>query len=130
MRVIVPAAVSEPPSGPKTASPNKDLAGHKLLILVDDDLPDGFRDRLHKSFPGLQVVHRRVNPWKGATPELTDEDWATTTVLLTAPLLPAVEQAPKMQLVQLQSAGANYVLESSLFKDTKIPFCTASGARR
>ncbi|KAI3343285.1 hypothetical protein F4824DRAFT_485064 [Ustulina deusta] len=111
-------------------APNKDLKGHKLLILSDLDMPDGYREHLRTKFPGLQVVHLRFNPWGDTTaaiPNLTDEDWATVTVVLTGPRLPTIEEAPKMQLVQLQSAGANYVLENPLFKDTKIPFCTANG---
>ncbi|KAJ8120217.1 hypothetical protein ONZ43_g3015 [Nemania bipapillata] len=120
------------PDNPSSGNvvPNKDLVGHKLLILSDIDLPDGYRERLHSKFPGLQVVHSRFNPWKDATasiPDVSDEDWATVTVLLTGPRLPTIEEAPKMQLVQLQSAGANYVLEKPLFVDTKIPFCTANG---
>ncbi|KAI0405640.1 D-isomer specific 2-hydroxyacid dehydrogenase [Xylaria palmicola] len=112
------------------ATPNKDLAGHKLLILADLDLPDGYREHFRVKFPGLQVVHSRFNPWKDLNspiPDVTDEDWATVTVLLTGPWLPTLEQAPKLQLVQLHSAGANYVLLNPLFKDTKIPFCTANG---
>ncbi|KAI1306593.1 hypothetical protein F5Y03DRAFT_353903 [Xylaria venustula] len=110
---------------------NKDLEGHKLLILVDLDLPDGVLKHLRTKYPGLKVVHSRFDPWRSvsgaAIPDVTDEDWADVTVLLTGPRLPTIEEAPKMQLVQLQSAGANYVLESPLFKDTKIPFSTANG---
>ncbi|KAI0541809.1 hypothetical protein GGR58DRAFT_455025 [Xylaria digitata] len=117
--------------GSSTVAPNKDLVGHKLLILSQLDLPDGYREHLRSKFPGLQVVHLRFNPWGGdatAAPSgVADFDWANVTVLLTGPLLPTIEEAPKLQVVQLQSAGANYVLEKPLFKDTKIPFCTANG---
>jgi hypothetical protein len=112
------------------AAPNKDLAGHKLLILVDQDLPDGYEEHLHRKFPALEVVHVRFDPWSNkaaSIPGMADEDWASVTVLLTGLRFPTIEQAPKMQLVQLQSAGANYVLENPLFTDTKIPFCTANG---
>ncbi|TGJ88478.1 hypothetical protein E0Z10_g310 [Xylaria hypoxylon] len=111
-------------------APNRELVGHTLLILSQLDLPDGYREHLHTKFPGLQVVHSRFNPWANVTaaiPGLADEDWEKVTILLTGPRLPTSEEAPKMQLVQLQSAGANYVLENPLFKDTKIPFCTANG---
>ncbi|KAF2972398.1 hypothetical protein GQX73_g1075 [Xylaria multiplex] len=114
-----------------TGAPNKDLVGHKLLILSQLNLPDGYREHLRSKFPGLQFVHLRFNPWGGdaaaAPPDVADFDWANVTVLLTGPLLPTIEEAPKLQVVQLQSAGANYVLEKPLFKDTKIPFCTANG---
>ncbi len=127
---MVPDNAAEARSSPAAMAPNKDLKGHKLLILSDLDMPDGYREHLRTKFPGLQVVHLRFNPWGDTTaaiPNLTDEDWATVTVVLTGPRLPTIEEAPKMQLVQLQSAGANYVLENPLFKDTKIPFCTANG---
>ncbi|KAI1170154.1 hypothetical protein F4777DRAFT_136549 [Nemania sp. FL0916] len=111
------------------ATPNKDLVGHKLLIISDNDFPDGYEEQLHKKFPGLKLVHLRLNPWADRTAPLplTEEDWATVTVLLTGPRLPTIKQAPKMRLVQLQSAGANYVLDNPFFKDTKVPFCTANG---
>ncbi|KAI1348322.1 hypothetical protein F5Y01DRAFT_292707 [Xylaria sp. FL0043] len=110
---------------------NKDLKGHKLLFLSVIDLPDGYREHLRAKFPGLEVVHSRFDPWREATtaavPGLKAEDWAKVTILVTGPRLPTIDEAPKMELVQLQSAGANYVLENPLFKDTKIPFCTANG---
>ncbi|KAI1423557.1 hypothetical protein F5Y12DRAFT_524689 [Xylaria sp. FL1777] len=127
---IIPDDALETPRSSAATAPNKDLVGHKLLIVSDLKLPDDYRERLRTKFPGLEVVHSRFNPWgdmTAARPSLTGEDWAKVTVLLTGPLLPTIEEAPKMQLVQLQSAGANYVLENPLFKDTKIPFCTANG---
>ncbi|KAI1122537.1 D-isomer specific 2-hydroxyacid dehydrogenase [Nemania abortiva] len=127
---IIPDNAPATPSGSNMAAPNKDLVGHKLLILMDSDLPDGYREHLRSKFPGLQVVHSRTSPWidmKAPISGMADDDWATVTVLLTGPRVPTIEQAPKMQLVQLQSAGANYILEKPLFKDTKIPFCTANG---
>ncbi|KAI1827423.1 hypothetical protein F4861DRAFT_535986 [Xylaria intraflava] len=109
---------------------NPDLTGHTLLILLDLDLPDGYLDRLHARFPGLQVVHRRVSQRKDpAAPALdpSDEDWKTATVLLTVAQLPTVEQAPNLRVVQLMTAGANHIIPNPLFKDTEIPFCTANG---
>ncbi|KAI0103854.1 D-isomer specific 2-hydroxyacid dehydrogenase [Nemania sp. FL0031] len=116
-----------PDNIPDMAAPNKDLVGHKLLILIESDLPNGYQEHLHAKFPGLQVVHARLNPWKDTTALVPGVDWATVTVLLTGPRIPTIEEAPKMQLIQLQSAGANYILDKPLFKDTKIPFCTANG---
>ncbi|KAK5627569.1 hypothetical protein RRF57_003284 [Xylaria bambusicola] len=111
-------------------APNKDLEGHTLLILTNEDLPDGYEKHLRAKFPGLKLVHSHFNPWLNTNapiPNVTDEDWEEVTVLLTGPRLPTIKEAPKLQLVHLQSAGANYVLENPLFKDTKIPFCTANG---
>ncbi|GAP88852.1 putative D-isomer specific 2-hydroxyacid dehydrogenase [Rosellinia necatrix] len=117
-------------SSSMVAARNKDLTGHKLLIIADQDLPDGYREHLREKFPGLEFVHLRIKPWAYATgplPGQMDEDWANVTILLTGIRLPAIAEAPKLQLVQLSTAGVNYVLDKPIFKDTKIPFCTANG---
>ncbi|KAI0597585.1 hypothetical protein F4775DRAFT_559762 [Biscogniauxia sp. FL1348] len=121
----------ENPAGTSSAmgGVNRDLTGHKLLMIVPWEPPAGYLDSLHKKFPGLQVQHANWDTWKQTTlpPDVSDEDWKTVTILLTGPRFPTVEAAPRLQLVQLQSAGANYILDNPLFKDTKIPFCTANG---
>jgi hypothetical protein len=121
---------SKTPSQGTTATPNGDLTGHKLL-LVTPKMPEGWLEHLHARFPGLKIVHAAVDPWSDRSPrpepDLTDEEWKTVTAIFTGPQLPTPEQAPNLQLVQLQSAGANYVLTQPIFKDTKIPFCTANG---
>ncbi|KAI1338235.1 hypothetical protein F5Y15DRAFT_135858 [Xylariaceae sp. FL0016] len=117
-------------SAPGAMAPNHDLAGHKLLMIVPWDPPAAYLDRLREQFPGLKVTHSNYDTWKPTNqlpPEITEEDWKTVTILLTGPQFPTPEQAPKMQLVQLQSAGANFVLDKPIFKDTSIPFCTANG---
>ncbi|CAJ2506753.1 Uu.00g079390.m01.CDS01 [Anthostomella pinea] len=110
-------------------TPNKDLTGHKLLVITPTDLNPEYLEHLHSQFPGLKVVHSKFDPWRsvGLPPDVSDDDWKTVTILLTGPKFPTREQAPNLQLVQLQSAGANYILDNPLFKDTKIPFCTANG---
>ncbi|KAI1393335.1 uncharacterized protein F4822DRAFT_8819 [Hypoxylon trugodes] len=112
-----------------TMSGNKDLKGHKLLLIVPWDPPEGYIEDLHKTFPGLEIVLSNWDTWKESTlpPTITDEDWKSVTILLTGPKFPTKEAAPKLQLVQLQSAGANYILDNPLFKDTDIAFCTANG---
>jgi phosphoglycerate dehydrogenase-like enzyme len=50
------------------------------------------------------------------------------TVLLTLFTLPSSPSAaPNLQLVQLISAGSDRVVQTSIFKETNIPFATASG---
>ncbi|KAI1378405.1 hypothetical protein F4677DRAFT_413152 [Hypoxylon crocopeplum] len=127
MRKILP----EDPSGSATAemSPNKDLKGHKLLMIVPWEPPTGYLDDLHKTYPGLEVVHSNWDTWREQSlpTHVSEEDWKTITILLTGPKFPTKEAAPNLQLVQLQSAGANYVLNNPLFTDTDIAFCTANG---
>jgi hypothetical protein len=129
MRNIIPSDPSGTMASTSTPSPNPDLTGHKLVIVSDMDPPKEYISHLHEKFSGLQVVHLRFNPWlpSNRTVPIPDVDWSDVTVLVTGPRLPTIEEAPKMRLVQLQSAGANYVHDNPFFKDTKIPFCTANG---
>jgi hypothetical protein len=112
------------------APPDKSLNGHKLLLLTDLAPPKSFFEKVQAKFPGLKVEHRDT-PWPSKVPGgdgFTDNDWKDVTVLLTGNALPASQKiAPKLQYVQLQSAGANMVLENPLFLDTDVSFCTANG---
>ena len=112
------------------APPNKSLDGHKLLVLSDLAPPKEFFKELQTKFPGLKVDYRHT-PWALKVPGgegFKDEDWKDVTVLLTGNAFPASREiAPKLQYVQLQSAGANMVLKHPLFLETDVTFCTANG---
>ncbi|KAI0015440.1 D-isomer specific 2-hydroxyacid dehydrogenase [Xylariomycetidae sp. FL0641] len=129
MRNVLPEGGGRAASPTAVMAPNKDLNGHKLLLITSSDPPPGYLEHLHEKYPGLQVVRSRHSGWEksAALSDVSDEDWATVTILLTGMTLPTPDQAPKLQLVQLQSAGADYVLDNPLFKDTDIAFCTANG---
>lgn len=92
---------SNRPLRPKPSSASSASSSSTLSIITDDDDED------------VDIAD--------------DIDWSKATVLLTGPLVPAVGQAPNLQLVQLQSAGANYLLDNPLFKDTDVAFSTANG---
>ncbi|KAM3456322.1 hypothetical protein NHJ6243_008241 [Beauveria neobassiana] len=99
--------------------PNKTLRGHKLVLADPRPLPKDALDRLHARFPDLKVQHYDA--------EATDP-WADATLALgTTFNLPSVEQAKKLELFQLTSAGADGLVGNPIFDDTKISFCTASG---
>ncbi|EHK16877.1 uncharacterized protein TRIVIDRAFT_40370 [Trichoderma virens Gv29-8] len=120
-------------------SPNKTLHGHKLLVLLGVTGPPkallgtGFRDEwikeLHELFPDLKIATVENVLWN--TPEfkkkLPDKEWEDATILLTGSALPSPDIAPKLEYVQLQSAGANHVLDHPLIRDTDVTLCTASG---
>lgn len=61
------------------------------------------------------------------------EEWKDVTILLTFTYLPQPKDAPKLQYVQLISAGANHILDHPLFRDGRgdgkeeVQFCTANG---
>ena len=110
-------------SGPP---PNKDLTGHKLVFLVPFPIPGEWIASAKQRYPGLEIVDRKFNPWeRGELPG--DVDWGSVTVLVTGPVLPQPDQAPRLRLVQLMTAGANYALDKPLFKDTDVAFATANG---
>lgn len=103
----------------KLTPPNKTLKGHKLVLTDPRALPQDALDRLHDRFPDLQVQPFRAqatDPWDGAT-----------LALGTSSNLPSLEQARKLELYQLTSAGADGLAGNPVFDDTKISFCTASG---
>ncbi|KAH8711640.1 D-2-hydroxyacid dehydrogenase [Beauveria bassiana] len=103
----------------KLPPPNKTLRGHKLVLADPRPLPKDALDRLHARFPDLKVQHYDA--------EATDP-WADATLALgTTFNLPSVEQAKKLELFQLTSAGADGLVGKPIFDDTKISFCTASG---
>lgn len=111
------------------ATPNKSLEGHKLLMLAPESPQPEYLDRLRSEFPGLKVVFHEVDWPATATPDdFPEEEWNDTTILLASGnVFPATHLVPKLQYVQLMSAGANHILKKPLFADTDITFCTANG---
>lgn len=106
--------------------PNKTLQGHKLIVLLlsssytpsDKDV-----EELRSKYPDLtvQVANQA---------DLTEEDWKDVTILLTGfsrATLPKKDEVPKLEYVQLTSAGANLVVSDPLFSETDVAFCTANG---
>lgn len=106
--------------------PNKTLQGHKLLVLklpAFSEPTDRDIDELRRAYPGLVVQVARLA-------DLTPADWHDVTVLLTGSsraTLPRKEDVPKLEYVQLTSAGANSVVADPLFSETDVAFCTANG---
>lgn len=108
--------------------PNPTLKGQKLLILSQFKPDDDFYAKLHSQFPDLKVVYHELGfPEKKPGSTFNESEWKDVTILLTGSALPDPEQAPKLQYVQLQSAGANHILKHPLFTDTDAVFATANG---
>lgn len=110
--------------------PNRSLEGHKLLLLSHLAPPEGYLEKLRTKFPGLKTEYRETQ-WPSRAPGgdgFTDDDWKDVTILLTGNAFPpSREAAPKLQYVQLQSAGANMILKHPLFTDTDVVFATGNG---
>ncbi|KAM0256819.1 hypothetical protein ACHAQJ_004771 [Trichoderma viride] len=98
-------------------------------ILLGTTFQSEWTAELNELFPGLEIVTVEDTAWN--TPsfqkKFPDKDWKDVTILVTGSALPAADIAPKLEYVQLQSAGANHVLGHPLIRDTNIALCTASG---
>lgn len=127
--VMKPIAQSGPAQAAAVVGQNKTLKGHKLFLLAQAEPKQEYLDKLRSQFPDLKIATHVVEWHKTGAPEdIPDEEWKETTVLLASGnFFPARELVPKLQYVQLQSAGANHILKKPLFADTDIAFCTANG---
>jgi hypothetical protein len=112
-------------SGPISNLSNQRLDGHKLVLIRPDARPTAFIENTRKKYPGLEIVHHQLKHRqdKSIPPSL----WDGVTLLSSLNVFPTREQAPKLQYVQLSSAGANQVLGLPLYEETDIAFCTANG---
>lgn len=104
--------------------PNKTLQGHKLLVLLGDWEPS------KEDLAAVQEKYPDLVIQTGRKSDITQEDWKDVTILVTGYSregLPEKDAVPKLQYVQLSSAGANAILADPLFTDTDVAFCTANG---
>lgn len=105
--------------------PNKTLQGHKLLYQLSARWKpsDQEIDAVQQKYPDLQIQ-------LAAKSDVTRDEWrdVTMTVAGDGPEgLPDVDDAPKLQYIQLSSAGANKIVHHPLYTDTDAAFCTANG---
>lgn len=109
---------------------NKSLKGHKLLILGPWRVPPppAHVANIQARFPELAIEVRK-QLW--TSPQDSEEDqeqpWKDVTILVTQGELPDAAQAPRLQYVQLWTAGAEQIVKKPMFKNMNITFCTASG---
>ncbi|RDW77295.1 hypothetical protein BP6252_05348 [Coleophoma cylindrospora] len=108
-----------------SATPNPTLKGHKLLITNTQAYPTAFVEHLNKKFPDLEVAFQQLK-------SLGDSDFDKSiyegvTALCSSVVFPTRDQAPKLQYIQLSSAGANHLHGNPLYEGTNISFCTANG---
>ena len=107
---------------------NPTLAGHKLLVLTQWAPPNSWLKDLQAKYSGLKVVYHHLE-WSEKQPgkDFPHDEWKDVTILLTGNAIPSRETAPKLQYIQLTSAGANQILKNPLFLETDVAFCTANG---
>lgn len=110
---------------------NKTLKGHKLLIVTAVGAPAAYLENLKATFPDLEIdthiLSGRFLNKPQEVEQVPPEKWKDVTILVTFNVLPTPEQAPKLEYVQLFSAGVNHITKLPIFTDTDIDFCTANG---
>ncbi|EHK41007.1 hypothetical protein TRIATDRAFT_267421 [Trichoderma atroviride IMI 206040] len=111
------------------AAANKALNGHKLLVLLGNTFQPEWISELKQLFSGLEIVTVEGCIWNTPAFEekFPEKEWKDVTILVTGNALPAAHIAPKLEYVQIQSAGANHILQNPLFNSTDVALCTASG---
>ena len=108
---------------------NPTLAGHKLVILTPWPPPPEYISSLQLKFPDL-VIEYHKSAWTQPESPIPIEDWKDVTIASTLTYLPLPKDAPKLRYVQLNSAGANHILDKELFRDGNeagVEVCTANG---
>ena len=99
-----------------------------LLVLMPWELPTAFIEETKAANPGLEVIaHVCGRHDTGIPSEIPTETWSRATVLFTWKAIPPKELMPKLEYIQLLSAGCNHVADSAFFKETDVSFCTANG---
>ncbi|KAK3950551.1 hypothetical protein QBC32DRAFT_326023 [Pseudoneurospora amorphoporcata] len=113
---------------------NPTLKDHKLVILTPWAPPPNYIASLQQKFPDLVVEYHAppqsewTQPGSESSSPFPIEQWKHVTILLTFTYLPQPKDAPKLQYVQLISAGANHILDHPLFREREeVEFCTANG---
>lgn len=104
---------------------NLRLDGQKLVLIRSNGPPVDFIERTKRKYPGLEIVYHQLKDRKDSN--VPASLWKDVTMLMSYNVLPTREQAPKLQYVQLSSAGANHVHGLPLYEETDIAFCTANG---
>lgn len=104
---------------------NPDLKGHKLVLVRHQPAPLEWLEKIRKKYPGLEVAYHQVKSFTDA--DVPASIWENVTAICSYNVFPTREQAPKLQYVQLSSAGANHLHGNPLYEETDIAFCTANG---
>ncbi|KAK4140748.1 uncharacterized protein C8A04DRAFT_14655 [Dichotomopilus funicola] len=102
------------------------LKGEVLLIAFPGPHNEEWVTELKAAHPDLEVrwvTHSIASPPESFPPEI----YADVTLLAGFWPIPAAA-VPKLRYVQLFSAGADRWIDSDLYKNPKITFCTANGA--
>lgn len=126
------AGAANASTGSSSRGRNPRLDGHQLLVLTDlarnPEFQPGspWRRRVAEAHPGLRLVVHDQDTWRDRTFP-ADLDWAGSTMLLSGAVFPEPAQAPRLEYIQLQSAGADPINQKPIFKETDVAVCTTNG---
>ncbi|KAI7123142.1 hypothetical protein KC352_g32589, partial [Hortaea werneckii] len=109
-------------------------AKEHILCLLPYPEPKEIVQSLRQRFPNIDITYHEVRFTLDAEQQRQDlaklppSIWHSVTILYTLFSLPAkLSDVPKLQLVQLASAGSNQVQKHPIYTDSAIPISTASG---
>lgn len=104
------------------------MGSETLLVITPFAPAQAWIDDLRKKVPGINVhVYPTEMYAKEIPKDIPADVWENTTALYTWKAFPSIGLAPKLQYVQLHSAGANQILGLPLFEKTDIVFSTSNG---
>ena len=88
------------------------LEGHKVLLILSFPIPKPWIDDLKVKYTGLKVEWVIWDGFRkrGLPPNLSDDDWKKVTILITGYDYPEPEMVPNLKLIQLVTAGSNYLV--------------------
>lgn len=102
-----------------------------LLCALPIPEPKEILGRLRAKFPQIEITYAQIpfNPVFDLLHKYIDPGvFKDITILHTLATFPQErEDAPKLEVVQLMSAGSNQTLDSWIWKDKDVAICTASG---
>lgn len=98
----------------------------RLLIAMPGPEPTDLIKHLSKKFPEVEVTVLPLGYYAFGTLEIDPKQFADKTIIMTFDVLPKkLEDAPKLQWVQLPSAGANHINQTPVYKESDITITTA-----
>lgn len=118
---------------------NPTLKGHKLinlfgvtgppLLVLGAVFQPAWIAQLKDLFPDLEIVSNQdgSRPGDEFLKEISEDEWKEATIIVTGKTLPDPELLPKLRYIQLQTAGANHMLNHPSVTNTEAALCTASG---
>ena len=96
----------------------------KVNVLVTLPLPESLLEAITAVSDQIELLHYPAS----SAAEVPDEAWASAEVLYTMHVLPAPEQAPRLQWVQSYLSGVDKIVHLPLFASQTVQLTTMSGA--